>query len=461
MAANHYEYAIVGGGKAGKTLAMKMASAGHSTVMIERGMIGGSCINVACIPTKTLVRSAQVAELARHADRYGVRVQFEGVDPVAVRQHRDGVVAGMVGANQANFERSGMKLLLGTARFTGPRALSVALNAGGSTDITADRLLINTGTRPFQPKLSGLAEAQPLTSESIQRLDRLPEHLLVVGGGYIGCEFAQMYHRFGAKVTLLERAARFLPREDEDVAEHILGLFADDGIDVTMGAELRRVEGTSGQEVRLHLMTPDGEKSVTGSDLLVAIGRIPNTEELNLQAAGVEVDARGYVKVNEKLETTAENVWAVGDVNGGPQFTHISLDDYRIVATNLAGGRRTTRERVVPCALFIDPELGRIGLTEEEARKLGHKVRVARMPASMIPRARTRNETRGYLKAVVDADTERILGAAILAVEGGEMMAVVQVAMQAGLPYTFLRDNVFAHPSMAEALNDLFARLEA
>jgi pyruvate/2-oxoglutarate dehydrogenase complex dihydrolipoamide dehydrogenase (E3) component len=310
------------------------------------------------------------------------------------------------------------------------------------------------------PPLPGLADARPLDSESVQELDRLPEHLIIVGGGYVGCEFAQMFRRFGSRVTLVERNEAFLRREDRDVAKQVLDIFREDGIDVLLGASVQRVEGLSGESVQVRLKTPAGERTIEGSDLLAALGRSPNTEELNLAAAGVETDDRGFIQVNERLETTAKGVWALGDVNGGPQFTHVSLDDYRIVAANWSGGNRSTADRLVPYTLFIDPELGRVGMTEEEARQRGLRIRVARLAAESVPRSMTSGETRGYLKAVVEAESERILGVSILVAEGGEVMAVVQVAMRAGLPYTALRDMVFAHPTMAEGLNDLFDTLE-
>lgn len=460
MPAEHFEIAVIGGGKGGKTLAAKLASAGRSVVMIEKGMIGGSCINVACIPTKTMVKSAKVAELARRAADFGVRVDLGGADAIGVRERKRAVVAEMVGRNQANFDSSGMTLLLGTARFTARRALEVRLRDGGERELTADKVFINTGTRPASPPISGLAEALPLNSESIQELDRLPEHLVILGGGYVGCEFAQMFRRFGSRVTLIERSARFLKREDPDVAEQVLRIFREDGIDVLLEASVRRVEGLSGQSVRVRLQTASGERVVEGSDLLAALGRAPNTEALNLPAAGVETDDRGFIKVNDRLETTTAGVWALGDVNGGPQFTHVSLDDCRIVIANLAGGNRSTADRLAPYTLFIDPELGRVGMTEAEARARGLRVRIARLTADKIPRAMTSGETRGFLKAVVDAETDRVLGASILAARGGEVMSVIQVAMRAGLPYTALRDTVFAHPTMAEGLNDLFDRLE-
>jgi pyruvate/2-oxoglutarate dehydrogenase complex dihydrolipoamide dehydrogenase (E3) component len=460
MATEHFQLAVVGGGKAGKTLAGDLATAGQRVVMVERGMIGGSCINVACIPTKTVVRSAKVADLARHAADYGVRAEFHGVDPLGVRQRKRIVVNSMVDLNRKKFEQSGMSLLLGDARFTAPKTIEVRLTDGTLRTLTADKIVINTGTRPSMPPVTGLSEAAPLTSESILELDRLPEHLIILGAGYIGLEFAQIYRRFGSRVTVIERGHCFLPREDADVAEAVLGILRDEGVDIRLATEVNRVSGRSGAGIHLDLTTPKGQETLDGSDLLAAVGRVPNTEALNLKAAGVQVDARGFVSVNERLETSVPGIWAVGDVNGGPQFTHISLDDYRILKANWSGGSRTTRDRLVPYTLFIDPELGRVGLTEEEARARGWNVRVARLPVAAVPRARTMTETRGLLKAVVDAASQRILGVTILAPEGGEVMAVAQIAMQAGMPYTALRDTVFAHPTMSEALNDLFARVE-
>lgn len=460
MAMDHFDWIVVGGGKGGKTLGVKLAQSGQRVALIEKGMVGGSCINVACIPTKTMVKSAKVAELARRAEEFGIRVTLHDSGVEGVRKRKRAVVSEMVARNQAMFDRSGMTFLLGAARFVGPRQLEVKLRDGQIRLVSAEHVVVNTGTRPAMPVLEGLERAKPLTSETIQELDRLPAHLLVLGGGYIGCEFAQIFRRLGSRVTLMERGPRFLPREDADVGEHVLEIFRQDGIDVLLGASSVSVEGESGRAVRVTLKSAQGERVIEGSDLLVALGRVPNTEELNPAAAGIDITDRGFIKVNEKLETTAAQVWALGDVNGGPQFTHASLDDFRILMANLSGGHRSTAQRLIPYTLFIDPELGRVGMTEEEARKKGFKVRVARLPASAIPRAVTAGEPRGFLKAVVDAETDRILGAAILAAEGGEVMAVLQVAMQGGLTATTLRETIFSHPSMSEGLNDLFARME-
>ncbi len=310
MPTEHFEFAVVGGGKGGKTLAVKMASAGRSVVMIEKEMIGGTCINVACIPLKTMVKSAKVAELVQRAAAFGIRVAFDGAAAPGIRDRRNVVVAEMVGRNQANFDRSGMTLLIGTARFSGLRALEVRLRDGGMREVTADKVFVNTGTRPALPPLPGLVEARPLNSESVQELDHLPEHLVVLGGGYIGCEFAQMFRRFGSRVTIVERSEAFLPREDPDVGEQVLSIFRGDDIDVRLGAQVQNIEGRSGQSIRLRLQTRAGEQVLEGTDLLAALGRVPNTEDLNPSAAGIELDSRGFVKVNDRLETTAEGVWA-------------------------------------------------------------------------------------------------------------------------------------------------------
>jgi len=460
MSIEHYEYAIIGGGKAGKSLAARMALAGRSTVLIERGMIGGSCINVACIPTKTMVHSAKVLDMARHAARFGINVTLQGPDIVGVKSRRDSGVGEMVQRNQANFDRSGMTLVIGSARFTGPKSIEVSLAQGGTRQISSEKVFINTGTRPAMPDLPGLADLGPLTSDTIQQLRRLPEHLVILGGGYIGLEFAQMFRRFGSQVTIIDRNNQFLPREEPEIARSIQEIFRKDGIEWISGATVESFKGISGKEVQLLVQTATGSSLVKGSDLLVAMGRTPGTGELNLNAAGVETDQRGFIKVNDRLETTAKDVWALGDVNGGPQFTHASFDDFRIVTANLEGGNRTTNGRLIPYTLFIDPELGRIGLTEEEARKKGLTIKVASLPAAAIPRAVTKGETQGLLKAVVDAKTDLILGASILAPEGGEIMAVVQMAMQGGLTATKVRDTIFSHPSMSEALNDLFSKLK-
>ena len=460
MVPEHFDLLVIGGGKGGKTLAIKQSVAGHRVALVEKGMIGGSCINVACIPTKTMVKSAKVADLARHAEKYGIHVALQAVNQIAVRQRKREVVSAMVARNQSLFDKSGLTLVLGTARFISEKTVEVTLATGGIRTLTADTVIINTGTRSAQPNLPGLESIQSLDSNSIQELDRLPGHLVILGGGYIGCEFAQLFRRLGSRVTLIDRNQQLLPREEPEISEQILHIFQEDSIDVILGASVLKAQGGDTNGVGIHLQTPMGERVVEGTDLLVGLGRSPNTESLNASSAGVQLDGRGFVVVNAHLQTTAPGVWAIGDVTGGPQFTHASLDDYRIVAANLQGGNRVTTNRLMPYTLFIDPELGRVGLTEAAARQQGFTPRIATLPVAAIPRAVTMGETCGPLKAVVDAKTGLILGVSVLAPEGGEVMAVVQMAMQGGLTASALRDTVFSHPTMSECLNDLFGRLE-
>lgn len=453
-----YQVIVLGGGKGGKTLAIELGQKGIKTALIERSaeMIGGSCINVACIPTKTFIASARAAQAARKASEFGVRIGDVTVDWSAVRNRAESVVSAMRAMNHKNFTSApALDFILGTARFVGPKVIEVRDNKGEVRQLTAEKIFINTGTRPARPKIPGLDEVAALNSETIQRLDRLPDHLVVLGGSYVALEFAQMFRHFGSKVTVLERAPQLIKREDADVAETLAKLLAEDGIDIRLNSSIERVEkeGQGGSVV----FTSGGKPArVSGSHLLVALGRSPNTEDLNLAAAGVETDKRGFVKVNERLETSAGGIWALGDVNGGPQFTHASLDDYRIVKANVFGeGKRTTVDRLVPFTLFTEPELARVGLTEKEAREKGLDIFVAKLPVAAIPRAKTMSETRGFIKVVIDVKTNQILGCAILSIEAGEMLGTVQMAMIAGLPFTALRDAVLSHPTMVEGFNNL------
>jgi probable pyridine nucleotide-disulfide oxidoreductase len=348
-----------------------------------------------------------------------------------------------------------MKLVIGAARFVAPRRVTVA-GDGGTRVLEGEHAVINLASRPAIPGIPGLAEAEPLTSETLLRLARIPARLIVLGGGYVGLELAQAMHRFGSSVTVVERGPQLLSREDEDVAQAVADVLRDEGIEVRLGAETRRVERLPDGSVRVELATEDGAEEIVGDDLLAALGRAPGSEGAGLEAAGVELDERGFVRVDEHLQTTEANTFAVGDITGGPQFTHVSLDDYRIVKSNLNGGARTTRDRLIPYTVFLDPELGRVGLNERDARRLGHDVRVAKLPASAVPRAKTLGATRGLLKAVVERESDRILGASILTAQGGEVAAVIQMAMLGGLPASTLRDAVLAHPTMAEGLNQLF-----
>lgn len=443
---------VVGGGKAGKTLAMDTARAGRTVVMVERGMIGGTCINVACIPTKALVTSARLARRAVTAESLGLRLGKPEIDVRLLRSHKEGVVSDMVELNHRQFLASGMDLVLGEARFVAARTVEISLVDGGRRVVRGADVVINTGTRPHLPPIPGLAEAGVLTSETIQRLDRVPERLAVIGGGYVGLEFAQMFAAFGSRVTVLDHHRTLLPREDPDITAALTEYLHKDGVETLGGVTVREAVR---EDNGVRLLLDDG-RSLLADDVLAAAGRDPVTAGLGLEAAGVRTDERGFVRVDDRLATDAARTWAVGDVAGSPQFTHVSLDDYRVVKENIAGGDRSTSRRLVPWNLFTDPELARVGLTETQARATGRNIRVARLPVKAIPRARTLRDTRGLWKAVVDRDTEEILGVALLGPESSEVLTVVQTAMWAGLPFTALRDGLIAHPTMAEGLNALF-----
>jgi pyruvate/2-oxoglutarate dehydrogenase complex dihydrolipoamide dehydrogenase (E3) component len=443
---------VVGGGKAGKTLAMDTARAGRRVVMVERGMIGGTCINVACIPTKALVTSARLARRVATAESLGLNLGKLEVDLRLLRSHKEGVVSEMVDLNHRQFLDSGMDLVLGEARFVAERTVEIRLNEGGRRVVRGGDVVINTGTVPHVPAVPGLAEAGALSSETIQQLDRIPERLVVLGGGYVGLEFAQMFAAFGSRVTVLDRNLTLLPQEDPDITEVLAEYLREDGVEMLGGVSVKEVvRETDGVRVFLE----DG-RSLVADDILAATGRDPVTAGLGLDAAGVRTDERGFIRVDDRLATDAPHTWAVGDVAGSPQFTHVSLDDYRVVKENIAGGTRSTADRLVPWNLFTDPELARVGLTEAQARATGRNVRVARLPVKAIPRSRTLWDTRGVWKAVVDRDTDEILGVALLGPESSEVLTVVQTAMWAGLPFTALRDGLIAHPTMAEGLNALF-----
>jgi len=452
-----YDAIVIGAGQAGVPLSTTLAKAGRRTVLIEQEHVGGTCINEGCTPTKTMVASARVAYLARRAADYGVETGPVRVDLGRVRERKRNIVESFRGGSQRRIEATdGVDLVFGEARFVGPRTVAV-----NGRSLQADLVFINTGGRPAPPDVSGLERVGPLDSTSIMELDRVPEHLVVLGGGYIGLEFAQMFRRFGSRVTVIQRARQLLPLEDEDIAGAVLGILREDGIDVLLQAEARCAERLDDGGVRVVARTGEGDRTIVGSHVLLAAGRVPNTERLEPKAAGVETDAKGFIRVNERLETTAPGVHALGDVKGGPAFTHISYDDYRIIRANLLErGNRTTADRPVPYTVFMDPQLGRIGLTEREARKQGRPYRAATMPMSHVARALEMDEPRGMMKVLVDPESRRLLGAAVLGIEGGEIMAALQLAMMGNLPYDRIRDAVFAHPTLAESLNNLFATLD-
>ncbi|MGD0648367.1 MAG: mercuric reductase [Acidobacteriaceae bacterium] len=451
---------IIGSGEGGKYLAWHLAQLGQPTMVIERRWIGGSCPNINCLPSKNEIWSAKVAHLARHAGEFGTIAGPVSINMEAVRRRKREMVEALVAIHLKNYRETGAQLVMGEARFTGPKTLEVRLNDGGSRTIVGERVFLNVGTHAAIPPIPGLREAQPLTHIELLELDRLPEHLIVIGGGYVGLEFAQAYRRFGSKVTILQRSARLLIDEDPDVSEELQKLLVLEGIDVITHAELLQVTGRSGTEVSLHFGTPNGQRTVAGSDILVATGRVPNTSGIAPELAGVAVTPEGWLQVNERLETTAPEVWAIGECAGSPQFTHASMDDFRIIRDNLAGGTRTTTDRLMPSCLFTDPQVAHIGLTESEAQRTGIAVQIARAPMAAVLRTRTISETQGFMKALIAPDTGRILGFTMIGPEAGEVMAVVQMAMQAGFPYTVLRDAILAHPTMAEGLNVLFSKVK-
>jgi pyruvate/2-oxoglutarate dehydrogenase complex dihydrolipoamide dehydrogenase (E3) component len=457
MSAENYKNVIIGSGEGGKYLAWHLAQSGQQTVVVERRWIGGSCPNVNCLPSKNEIWSAKVADLVRHASRFGVTPSGASSDMAAVRKRKREMVEGLIAMHLERYKASGAELVMGEARFTGSKTLDVLLNDGGARSLTGERIFLNLGTHASIPSVPGLAEAEPLTNIEILKLDRLPEHLIVIGGGHVGLEFAQAYRRFGSRVTILERGPQLLVNEDPDVVAALTQIFTSDGIDVIASAGIFSVHGRSGTGVSLIVRTSFGEKTITGSDVLVATGRTPNTAGIGLEVAGVELDQKGYVKVNDRLQTTAPNVWAIGECAGSPQFTHISLDDFRVIRDNLAGINRTTRDRMVPSCLFTDPQVAHIGLTETEAGRQGIAVRVLKLPMPAVLRTRTIDETRGFMKALIETDGDRILGFTMIGPEAGEVMAVVQMAMLARLPYTALRDAILTHPTMAEGLNSLFS----
>jgi len=463
MSTSHqYDAIIIGSGQAGTPLSTALAQAGMRTVLIEREHVGGTCVNEGCTPTKTMIASGRVAYLARRAADYGVHTGAVSIDLQKVRERKRNIVNNFRNGNQTRIEKTAnLDLIFGEARFTGPKSVAVRLRDGAAQTLSAYYIFINTGTRASRPKVEGLESIAFLDNVSIMELEAVPEHLLVLGGGYIGLEFGQLFRRFGSQVTIVHTRERLLTREDPDVTQEIEKILQQqDTVDIFLSTKAKRVSRADGS-IRLEIEQQGQTRTISGSHLLVATGRAPNSDTLNLSAAGIETDARGFIKVNDRLETTAGGVYALGDVKGGPAFTHISYDDFRIIRANLLEKQpRTTANRLVPYAIFVDPQLGRVGLTETEARQQRRNVRVAKLPMSSVARALEVDETRGFIKAIVDADTKLILGAAVLGIEGGEIMAVFEVAMMGRVPYTSLRDGIFAHPTLAEALNNLFTAMD-
>jgi pyruvate/2-oxoglutarate dehydrogenase complex dihydrolipoamide dehydrogenase (E3) component len=454
---DRYDVLVIGSGEAGKYLAWTLSKEGHRTALVERKLIGGSCPNIACLPSKNIIHSARVASFASHAEAFGVQVGHVSTNMPEVQRRKRNMVEALVKVHLGRFEESGAELIMGEARFMAPKTVTVTLNDGGTRTIGAERVILSMGTRAAVPDVPGMAAARPMTHVEALDLDRLPEHLIVLGGGYVGLELAQAARRFGSAVTIVERGSQLAGREDPDVAAGLLELVTDEGIQVLLDGRTQRVEGRSGERVILHVETDDGVRVVEGTDLLIAAGRSPNTDGIGLDRAGVELDARGYIIVSDRLETSATGVWAVGDCAGSPQFTHAAFDDFRVAHDTINGGTRTTRNRLVPFCMFTDPPLARVGLNESEAEARGIRYRLATMPMSAVLRTRTLSEPRGLIKMLIEDGADRILGFTAFGAEASEMMAAVQTAMLGQLPFTLLRDALFTHPTAAEGLTILLA----
>ncbi len=456
MSTENVQTLIIGSGVAGKLLGWTLASQGQKTAVIERAMVGGSCPNVACLPSKNVIYSAKAVALVHPTKGLGVVTGPLRVDMAGVARRKWQMVNELVEVHVGKFRESGAELIMGEAQFTEPKTVRVTLNAGGTRLLRGERVFINVGTRASLPEVPGLASAGPMTHVEALNLERLPGHLVILGGGYVGLEFAQAIRRFGSPVTIIQHGPRLLQREDPDVADALLELMKHEGVEVLLQSEVLSVTGRSGTGVALRVRSGATETTLEASDILVATGRTPNTDRLDAAKAGVELDGRGYIRVNDRLQTSAPDVWATGECAGSPQFTHVGEDDCRIVLDNLAGGNRTTRGRLIPYCLFTDPELAHVGLTESEARAKGRPYRIARLPMAQVFRAITLSETRGFIKALIGAD-DRILGFTALGAEASELMAVAQTAMLGGIPYTVLRDTIWTHPTAAEGLLGLFA----
>lgn len=458
---DHFDVVILGSGQGGKLLAWDLARAGKKVAVVERRWVGGSCPHVACMPSKNEVWSARVAYLARNAAQFGTITGPVKTDMARVRRRKQDMIDREIDFHLGAYETSGAELIMGSGRFLGPKIIEVALNDGGSRAVTGSQVVLNLGSHAAIPSIPGLETARAMTHIEALELDYAPSHLIVVGGGYTGIELAQAFRRFGSRVSIVETGAQLMGREDSDVAEEIRKILSAEGIEVLLNAQPVRVRGLSGDTVTMTLRTADGERRVEGSDLLVAAGRLANTTDIGLEKAGVELDARGLIRVNERLETTAPCVWAIGEAAGSPQFTHVSVDDFRIVRANMSGGNRRTDDRLVPYVMFTDPQLARVGLSEGQAKLRGIAVRVAKLPMSNVLRTAATDEKQGFMKVVVSATDERILGFTMIGSEAGEVMAAVQMAILAEMPYTKARDAVIAHLTIAEGLGPLLGNIPA
>jgi pyruvate/2-oxoglutarate dehydrogenase complex dihydrolipoamide dehydrogenase (E3) component len=457
--AERFQMVILGSGQGGKLLAWHLAQAGRRTAVIERQWVGGSCPAVACLPSKNEIWSARVGHLARHGAEYGAINGAVKTDMAKVRQRKRAMVDREVAFHLDAYKKSGAELVMGTGRFVASKTIEVNLNDGGTRLLAGEQIVLNVGTHAAIPDISGLATARPLTHIEALELDYAPAHLVVLGGGYTGLELAQAFRRFGSRVTVIEPGPRIIGREDGDAAQAVQRLLSDEGIEFLTSTQVLKVDGRSGKKVTVTARSAAGDRRIEASDMLVAAGRIPNTDGIGLEKLGVELDNRRYIRVNERLETTAPDVWAIGECAGSPQFTHVSVDDFRIVRDNLAGGQRSTRDRLVPYCLFTDPPLAHVGLNEREAERQGIAARVAKLPMSAVLRTEATDETQGFMKILIAADDDRILGFTMLGSEAGEVMAAVQMAMLARMPYPIVRDAVITHPTFAEGLGPLLSNV--
>ncbi|WPU94818.1 FAD-dependent oxidoreductase [Mucilaginibacter sabulilitoris] len=456
-----YDLVVLGSGAAGKLISWTLGKKGMKIAVVERQYVGGACPNIACLPSKNIIHSAKVANYVRQSESFGITKEKWQIDMSAVRERKRRMVTDLVNIHHDLYKQSGVDLIMGEGQFVAPKTLSVKSSNGGVRILKGKRIVINTGTHAAIGTTPGLQDANPLTHVEALELNLVPEHFIILGGGFVGIEFAQAMRRFGSKVTLIERNGSLIHREDDDISEELYNVLSEEGVDIITSAHIVSVEGKSGQFVKINYMQKDMTKVIEGSHLMVAAGRIPNTSGIGLELAGIEVTRHGYIKVNDRLETTATDVWAAGECAGSPHFTHISENDFHVVVDNILGGNKVTTGRQVPFCMFTDPELARIGLSEKEAQEQGVAYRLAKIPFGAILRTRTLSETKGFMKALVDTESDRILGFCAFGVEAGELLAPVQVVMSAQLPYTILRDMIFSHPTMAEGLNSLFGSVPA
>ncbi len=453
-----FDAIIIGTGQAGKPLALALGDNGLKTAVIESKYVGGTCINYGCTPTKTMIASARAAYVSRNAGRYGVKTGNIKINIGEVIRRKDEIVKTFRDSGRKRLQKhEKVDLIFGEASFKSEYAVSVKLKRGGTRTLTSEKIFINTGTSSFIPHIDGLDKSGFLTSTAIMDVEEIPKHLIILGGGYKGLEFGQMFSRFGSKVTIIQKNKRLAPREDPDISEEILKILEKEGISVLLKSDTKNITKKKNGKLTVNIQSTSGIQEIEGTHLLVATGLVPNTPKLNLDSAGIKTDLQGYIIVNDKLETNIEGIYAMGDVKGGPAFTHISYDDYRIIKGNMLENKNLSiKNRLVPYTIFIDPQLGRIGLTESEAREKGLKFKTTTLSMQHVARAIETGETEGFMKAVVDSDTGQILGCAVLGNEGGEVMSMIEIAMMSKLPYTALRDGVFAHPLYAESLNSLF-----